>query len=63
MIKELVVSTAIAAVTVFANSTYAPHGTLLNYVWDEAFVAPADEIFEFRRRVVIPVAEGADVLY
>ena len=63
MIKQLVVSTAIAAVTVFANSTYAHHGTSLNYVWDEAFVAPADEIFEFRRWVVIPGAEGADVLY
>ena len=49
MIKELVVSTAIAAVTVFANLTYAHHGTSLNYVWDEAFVAPA-VVTEFRFR-------------
>jgi hypothetical protein len=37
-----------------------------NMTWQglyEEECAPADEIFEFRRRVVIPAAEGADVPY
>lgn len=49
MIKELVVPTAIAAVTVFAYPAFAHHGTSLNCVWDEAFVAPA-VVTEFRFR-------------
>jgi len=37
---------------------------LANLTWQglyEEECAPADEIFEFRRRIVIPAAEGADV--
>lgn len=39
---------------------------LANVAWGglyEEECAPADEIFEFRRRIVIPSAEGADVPY
>ena len=49
MIKNLTVFASTAAVLMLAGPAYAHHGTSLNYMWDQAFVAPA-VVTEFRFR-------------
>jgi len=49
MIRKMAVFATTVGVLMFANSAFAHHGTSLNYVWDQAFVAPA-VVTEFRFR-------------
>ncbi len=49
MIRKMAVFATAVGVLMFANSAFAHHGTSLNYVWDQAFVAPA-VVTEFRFR-------------
>ncbi len=49
MTRKIVVCATVCAVSAWASVTLAHHGTSLNYVWDQAFVAPA-VVTEFRFR-------------
>ena len=49
MIRKMAVFATTVGVLMFASSAFAHHGTSLNYVWDQAFVAPA-VVTEFRFR-------------
>lgn len=49
MLRHLLSCASTAAVLLLGAPTYAHHGTSLNYMWDQAFVAPA-VVTEFRFR-------------